>query len=190
MSHYVNFTRAFPKHCLDLLKDHHPVRWTDPEITLLLALATAGLTFPNEQFDHKNHHTPFNDWKRFPKAQTKFIRLMVEKFCGSVLLPEYPMTWTFGPLTTFSEDPITWTELELPAALPNEMTVYDLIKHLRNSLANGNVYTQDASITKIIFIAVARKDAGGLNYLTVGPDDFHTFLCRWFEFLNTLEFPK
>ncbi len=190
MSNYINFTRAFPKKCADLLRVHHPAKWTSRQVTLLLTVASAGLTFPTDRFEHRDQHAPFNEWERFPKAQVKYIRLMVEKFFGSILLPDPPRSWNYGSLTSTADDPQTWNELQQHGTPPVEMTIYDLLKHLRRSFSQGYVYTQDAPISRIIFVAVNRNTPPRSEALTVSPDDLHEFLGKWFEFLDTLEFSK
>jgi len=92
MSSYKNLTKAFPKRCYDLLKLHPFARWADREVTLMLTVASAGLTIPIERLEKKNYPYPFIDSVRYPQAYNDLYNLLAEKFCGSILLKNYPQS--------------------------------------------------------------------------------------------------
>ncbi len=186
----VNFTKNYSKNCSKLLRSLRPEVWTDRKVTILLAIASSGLAFPVERFEYKDHHSPIDEWKRFPKAQLKFIRLMVEKFFGSILLPEPPGSWTFVWSTPLSkQDVAAHNDTELPPRPPSDILIYDLMKHIRTAFGHGVVYAQGRPLSKLAFLASVREEKNESLTVAVSPDDLKDFLCRWFEFLETLDFP-
>jgi hypothetical protein len=188
MSNYSNFVKVFPIRCLDLLRTYRLAVWADREVTLMLAVASAGLTVPVERLGQKDYPYPFKDRARYPKARKELDRLFTQRFCGSTLLPQYPKTWCFGRLATTIGEPSQWTELQFPAAMSGDETVKSVIRHLRNSLAHGSIHMNGDPISEIVFVASARYRSPDFNYLMVSPDDFYYFLLKWFGFLRTLEF--
>ena len=142
MSSYKNLTKIFPKRCYDLLKLYPFARWADREVTLMLTVASAGLTIPIERLEKKNYPYPFTESVRYPQAHNELDNFLAEKFCGSILLKNYPQSWCLGRLATTIGDPDSWTEFQYPQPMPSNKTVKNVVKHLRNALAHGSIQTK------------------------------------------------
>ena len=86
MSSYKNLTKVFPKRCYDLLKLYPFARLADRDVTLMLTIASAGLTIPIERLEQKNYPYPFKDSVKYQQAHSELNNLLAEKLCGSILL--------------------------------------------------------------------------------------------------------
>ena len=190
MSDYTNFAKFFPQRCSDLLELYRLANVTDREVTLLLTVASAGITIPKERLENKNYPYPFDDNHRYQDARDRLYELLEQNFQGSVLLPKNCKSWCFGPLAKVNGDPDNWAELQNPSSMPPKHSVKKVIKHIRNSLAHGSIHTYGDPISKIIFVASVKPRGSDFNYLLVSPEDFLAFLKQWFKFLGTLEFPS
>jgi hypothetical protein len=67
--------------------------------------------------------------------------------------------------------------------------VGSLLRHLRNSLAHGNIFSNDGGkIDQLLFLNLVPEKAGFCHILAVDPNGFHSLLLKWFEFIKSIEF--
>lgn len=187
MSSYKNFTKEFPKRCSDLLKVYPVAKWADREVTLMLSVASAGLTMPIERLKNKNYPYPFHDRAKFPKAQAEFDNLISSSFLTSPLV-DPTQSWYYGALATVVGEPDSWQEFQNPLLLTNTKTITEVTSHIRNALAHGSIHTKGDPISEIIFIASEKLRSPNFYYLMVKPNDFLAFLKKWFALLETMDF--
>lgn len=73
--------------------------------------------------------------------------------------------------------------------LPNIIKVLCVLKHIRNALAHGSIFTlpnENDKIKEIIFLSeirIGNEFRGNYNVLKVCPEDFKEFLQNWMKFL-------
>lgn len=162
------------------------------EVTLMLAIASAGLTFPLERTkmpSHKNTPHPSNDRQTYQVAATQIETLKEGSFLGSALWTENPGSWCSGKLRNAKGAPDDWPEMAKPKIVRTEKTTGAILDHLRNALAHGNIYAEGDPIKRIIFLSEAARNTGVFKYLLVSPSDFLKFMQNWFVFISTLELP-
>ena len=187
MSAYKNFIREFPGRCSDLLKAYPAAKWADRDVTLLLTIASAGITVPFERLTKKTYPYLFDDYANNPNTSIEFDKRLTSKFLHSDLLSA-PERWYFGSLENVKGEADAWPELRNPRPIPNAKTVYEIIRHLANALAHGGILTRGNPVFQVIFIARKSRRSEEINYLIVSPDEFLAFLKKWFQFLDELPF--
>ncbi len=222
MSSYANFIRDFPNRCLDILKNYEKDAYIrDREVTLMLAIATAGFVVPFERLrpSSENLDHPSGDREKFKDAADKFKEILNFPFIRSKLWNGDVRSWKFDKeLDDVQREPDFWPELNSPKSLSTEKRVSSVLKHLRNALAHGNIYTKGNPIQLIIFLSrcceyvdnqckhsmlcsncgskisceyVDKKCEPTNKYdmLGVSPQDFSKFLMNWLNFLASLPIP-
>ena len=197
MSNYKNFIRDFPVRCGEILAEYQEeAEINGREVTFMLSIAAAALPIPFERLqkspDGIEH--PSGDKENYPRAKSTFDNLCGQKFLGSKLWDKDPECWQSGEVEgeiVKNDPPETWAEDVNPAS--SCLRVKSVLKHLRNALAHGNIFTLPDSmdeIRKIIFlnrIMCGRKFTGKYSILTVSPADFNDFLINWVNFLKDLK---
>lgn len=188
MSEYRNFVQDFPKRCSKLLDRYEKTsRFAGLEVTMMIAIAAAGFTIPYERL-RSNH--PFEDKKRYEKSAEMLEQLKKERFLSSRLTIGTDRTWCFGRLASHQGNPDSWPEMHFPTPLKEKQKTSDVLYHLRNALAHGNIYTLKNPIQTIIFLSKKDKNSNIFNYLNVSPEDFCRFLHNWFNFIAQLDLPE
>lgn len=182
MSAYENFIQDFPNRCNDLLQEcEKKARFIGREVTLMICIASAGFTIPFERIRQKH---PSENNCRYSEAAKRINELLKKNFLESRLAKGSKGSWHRGPLASHSGSPDNWPEIGSPDKIKNNEKVKEILFHLRNALAHGNIYTIGRRIETIIFLSETDYKSGKFNYITVTPDDFCNFLRNWFEFLN------
>lgn len=200
MSEYSDpFAKDFASRCRDLL-DHFyaPARARDREVTLLLAVAAAGLVVPYERLLKTNGQPPL-DRQRHQSASVELRQVLNKTLGESDLLDSTRDAWQGGLLESASGAPDGWPELRVGNSLPDQTRVRDLVDSLRHGLAHGNIVTRPGGahklIERIVFICGYPKDKpkskdNPLRYVSVRPDDLKEFLQQWFDCLAALKVPR
>ncbi len=197
MSSYSNFIEDFPSRCLDILETYEKQsRTRNREVTLMLALATAGFLIPFERLrpPSENLNHPSGDRERFQEAKDGFEKILDAPFLGSELWKQDVGSWIFAKeVKDVQKDPDFWVELENPKPLSAEKKVKSISKHLRNALAHGNIYTRGEPIQILIFLSRCMDGAGNPTdkyaMLAASPQDFRKLLINWVNFLSSLPIP-
>jgi hypothetical protein len=199
MSGYNNFVSDFPERCSELLVAfERTARLRKREVTLMLCVAMPSLVVPWERLtaprstphgEQPGH--PSLDWQRFEQAKSALDRLVEQKFLGSPLWPTTaPGSWLFGKLSDVSDGPDSWRELAAPKPLNSAKQAKAVLKHIRNALAHGNIFTSGTpDIQQIILLQERAVGTNKFEFLAVAPADFRLFLKNWLEFLRQLELP-
>jgi len=195
MSNYSNFVSDFPGRCAKLLKQFEkPARYSKLEVTHMLCVAMPSILVPLERLEgphDKSLGHPSQDWKKYERPKSVLDDLYKQSFRGSALWPVDSLdSWCFGKLAEVTGDPDSWEELNVPKRLSRDKTVRSLLKHIRNALAHGNIFTRGRpEIEQIILLSKPDKYADKFNFLLVGPADFRAFLNHWLAFLQKLDLP-
>src|SRR5262249_46993977 len=105
------------------------------------------------------------------------------------LCPDDSDAWSYGRLSNSEDDPDFWPELASPAPLRGDEQVETIVVHIRNALAHGNLFTQGEPIKQLVFVSKPYLKSKEYHYLLVDPDEFTSFLHRWFEFVTKLKMP-
>lgn len=195
MSNYDNFISDFPERCGKLLDNLWPrAKSRRLEVTHILTVATSSIIVPyarlirppSEDFPH-----PSRDRDRFLLASQSFDQLLETRFLGSpVWIKSDKHSWKFGRVQEVTGDPDSWPELRKPNSLSDQKKVKAVIKHLRNALAHGNIFTRGRpTIEKLVFLSQVAQRVYKFNYLVVEPDDFRLFLEKWIEYLASIDMP-
>jgi hypothetical protein len=189
MSNYRSFVQDFPARCERLLR---ALEQTGPgsqyDVSSALRFAAASIVIPFERLRRECH--PSKDASTHTGLKQAFDNILREKFLESRLGPEKPAhSWCSGRLSTVAGDPDAWPELRSPEPLRPGTKTRDMIFHLRNALAHGNIFTQGDPIRRIIFLSETEPGSGSFNYITASPTDFRGLLQKWFEFLSSGELP-
>ena len=179
MSNYRSIAIDFPSRIADLLTTFEESAVAQGrEVTLLLALAASAITVPIERLE-KSH--PSHDRSALPELADLITQLKTESFLGSQLWPGTdPKSWCFGgPLQTTEGDPDSWPELLHPESLNSDPTSWQILRHLRNALSHGNIYTRGRpDIRMIVFLS------------WVSFSDFRIFMDFWFSVLEPIHLPS
>jgi hypothetical protein len=219
MSDYSNFISDFPNRLsqvLDLFEG--PARVEGREVTLLLAVAAAGLTIPYERLKEPSSGIstekcekckqairrgkfthPSGDYERHHKAVETLKKLMEEDFVSSDLGKNaHRRSWRFKTLPrseVVGPDRDSWfKKLE---RLDPAIKTSTVLKDIRNALAHGNIATTGTMrnndgvkiIGKIGFMGCKNSKCDDFNCYSISPEDFRFFLKRWFRFLRGLHLP-
>lgn len=200
MSAYSNYVQDFPWRCNQLLEHFLPRAEEEigREVTLMLAVATAGLLVPFERLRKSSNRHPSGDRQRFNEATQQLGTLLTKPFLSSELWKGPADRWSFAEKVQDLKCPAPdWREVTNPENLSTEATVDDVLSHIRNSLAHGNIYTTGNPIELLIFLSRVYEEKGGkyvptddFSMLAVSPLDFHAFLRKWFCFLDKLRIPE
>jgi len=200
MSNYQNFISDFPGRCGKILGTFgRRARHHGREVTLMLCIASPGIIIPLERLKgprpldngEMSPGHPSGDWERFRKAKTTFDGLLGQPFLGS---PVWPATsegsWAFGELAHVTGYPDSLDELQTPGKLKPKKQVGSVIRHMRNALAHGNIFTRGGpEIDLIVMLSERCKNANKFNFLAVSPPDFEVFLRLWLDFMRKLDLP-
>lgn len=189
---YENFIRDFPTRCYEILdKYENDARSRGREVTLMLAIATSGLVVPFERLRPRTEKTPYHDRSNYTQAVSQFDGLLEENFLGSQLWKSDVGSWSFGELRDVTGDPDAWKELQDPLTpLGRYKKVNTILKHLRNALTHGNIFTRGKpDIKLIIFLSQPDPAIPRFNFLCVSLQDFRGFLKNWFMFIKELKLP-
>ena len=189
MSNYSNFVSDFPRRCDDILDKFFPqAKVHDREVTLMLAVATAGFVIPFGRLREENH--PARDRERFQQAAAKLDSILDARFLGSALWDNSPSSWVFAKeVEDECQDLELWPELATPKPLSKDKLARSVLAHLRNALAHGNIFTHGKPIDQLIFLSRPSEESPTYAMLAVAPLDFHKFLRKWFSFLTSLRMP-
>ncbi len=196
MSNYKNFIQDFPGRCGEILKSHSEQMKADGlEVTQLLSLASVAITIPFERLrkptDGVKH--PSNDRSIYPKANSTFANLCGKSFIGSRLWPEVDDAWKKGVVNQnqVSGEVEAWVS-NCRILSPN-CKVRDLLVHIRNSIAHGNIYTKAENknhIIELIFLNSIDKSGENFHFLFVTVENFKAFLINWIEFLKCINLER
>lgn len=187
MSEYKNFIQDFPTRCGEILESYQKrATFQGREVTLMLSIASAGFLVPFERI--KASH-PSGDAFRYSNISTEIKALFKTKFNESKLSDGISGAWWYGKLASHSGMPDDWPEMKDLRPVSNKEKTREILHHLRNALAHGNIFTMGKKIKKIIFLSTKEKDSPQFYYLAVTPNDFSTFLTNWFGFLDNLQLP-
>ena len=189
MSSYDNFISDFPKRCDDILKNFFPLaNARKREVTLMLAVATAGFSVPFERLRAEQH--PARDRELFDDAARQFDVLLESPFLESPLWDAPAASWAFSnKIENIQQELDFWPELRQPKPLSKEKTTKSVLKHLRNALAHGNVFTRGNPIDLLVFLSRPSEDRSSFAMMAVTPSDLYQFLRKWFAFLGSLKMP-
>lgn len=196
MSNYNDFISDFPQRCGEILSQHeYFARLRGREVTLLLSIASVSILVPYERLARPHREGfahPSGDRIRFRPAQEQFDKLLEATFIQSPLWNNtIPHSWKYEESVEVSHEPDFWPELRNPRSLSNNKQVRSVVKHIRNALAHGNIFTRGwPRIDTIIFLSQASRDTYRFNLLSVSPNDFRSFLTKWIQFLESIKMPR
>ena len=191
-----NFIRDFPVRCGKILTKYQKDAETSGcEVTFMLSIAAAALPIPFERLRKPvgGIKHPSGDKQKYQRADGKFGNLCDQDFLGSDLWDKKPKSWCIGEVaaTIVKNEPEMW--IGDVKQVPSSLKVVDVLKHLRNALAHGNIFTlpdDSDEIQEIIFlnrIMCGHEFTGRYSILTVSPIDFNGFLIKWMDFLKALK---
>lgn len=195
MSQYQNFPKDFcerSRHALS--KCYNLARKENVEVTLMLAIASSGFVLAFERLrDPKNFFGNAKDL--YPEAWEKFDQFLHKPFLQPCSIA-IEGVWEFARGCQPNERP--WSNngtLAGAHVVLSETPMNYVLDLIRNSLAHGNVETfpnDKSDIQTIVFSVWSRKngeyDKSKRDLLAVSPEDFKKFLCRWLDFLGSLDF--
>jgi hypothetical protein len=155
MSDYEDIIQGFGLKCKRILElFYKDAQINDVEVTLLLSVATSGLTIPMERL---NPSHPSGDAQKFVAAKKAYDDLKRTNFIGSILWNYADAaSWKYIPeIVSVEGSPGTWDQLNTAAPIPGNFKINQLLRHLRNSLAHGNIFTTPykENIHTIIFLS-------------------------------------
>jgi hypothetical protein len=189
------FAGDFAKRCEDLLtKFWGPAKVADREVTLLIAVAAAGLVCPLERL-WKGASQPELDRQKFAiergRLQTQLGLSMNE---SALFTSTNRKAWTGGLLKSAEDMPDSWPEYEKRLQLPDKTPLSDLVEWLRHGLAHGNISVhpnRDRQIDELVFTCGYRNSVTKpLRFISVSPLELRRFLLAWFRLLASLKLPR
>jgi len=192
MSAYTNFVSDFPERCNDILKSFvERAHGRNLEVTLMLSVASTGFVIPFERLRFKDESAhPSRDRERFREAARKLDETRELCFLDSALWGASPGSWVFAREVEDEQRELdSWPELQTPKSLTKKKKTESTLKHLRNALAHGNIFTRGDPIDRLVFLSKPCEESPKFDMLAVSPDDFYTFLQKWFSFLSSLHMP-
>lgn len=158
----------------------------DREVTLLLAIAAACIPIPWERMrEETNYSPPGIDRDLYPEAASAFDALLkktMSEVAGANLCQ-----WTFAENVLCNGHPDTWPELRKPQQMSKDKKLGTVIKHCRNALAHGGIYTRGNPIQQLVLRSKIRVREDKFNVITVTPLAFKEFLVFWTRSLRGLE---
>lgn len=186
MSAYQDFVHDFPRRCRDLLVSFEvQAAAMDREITLMLAVTSAGLIVPYERMAAPNGH-PSGDRAQFHNTATALARLLRERFGATSLVGDGPGAWRVGRSDSLQGEPDHWQGFgqDKPADGKEAGTI---LRTIRNALAHGNIWTWGDPIRELVFAREVRDQNGnriGYEYVRGSPQAFRGLLIAWFDILE------
>lgn len=207
MSEYRNFVKDFPGRCNELLSSSKKsARYPGHEVTLMLAVASAGFVIPFERL--RNDH-PFNDRKTVENIK-KYNQSLSKDVCESCLWDNCQrQDWKYVELTDYKGDkcitdpPDYWKQLRTDASPPpptfeqfakqnRQVQVCQVLSCIRNALAHGNIHTRGGptkQIEQIVFVSNRERDKDKRQWwcLQCPPGEFLILLKNWFDFIKNLD---
>lgn len=194
MTAYTDFTRDFPKRCLDVLdKASAGAAANGREITLLYMAASASLLVPFERLkpDTENSAHPFGENKRYGLAAGRLKELLDKKFVGSDLCPESSHSWQLAKdVQSVEGDVDSWLPNIKLKSLSANKQVASTLKLIRNALAHGSIYTTGNPIEELVFVKEVQgtdRQRVGFEVLQVSHGDFTLFVRKWIAFLQATD---
>jgi hypothetical protein len=191
MSNYKNLTIDFPTRILEIISDYEERSiLIGREVTFFLALASSAITIPLERL-HPNH--PSHTFEDLPELRGLRSSLEETTFLESIIWPPAdPASWYYGgPLSSVNGNPEDWNELNDPKHLDFTVNTMTFLRHIRNSLSHGNIYTRgDPIITQFVFLAKKNYYDSKYMYLLSSPEDFKIFLFKWLQLLEPIALPS
>src|SRR5258706_5185634 len=151
MSNYQNFVKDFPLRCNDVLLTIEESKITcNREVTLMLMIATSGLSIPYERLRVDATFTPpYNDRMVYEKAAKQFDTLLQMNFLGSALWGKEISSWFNGQAQSLSETSLPWENPHGSNSSFLITNIKDLLYVIRNALAHGNLYTKSDRFNQI-----------------------------------------
>lgn len=193
MTAFMNFVSDFPERCRELLDRFDSAsRLVRREVTFLLCVATPAIAVPYERLrpQPKDREHPLRDRERYVEAARKFEQMLNSPFLGSPLWPVLAESWCYGRLKSIAGDPDSWPELLAPVPLSTGTIVDTVVRHLRNALSHGNIFTRgQPEIDQLVLLSKPHLKRPDYNYLIVAPSDLRGFLANWVRLLTELRIP-
>jgi hypothetical protein len=116
--------------------------------------------------------------------------MLQRKFLSSPLWGRAVGSWIFTKEVSDEQQELDfWPELGELNPLSSDKQVCSILKHVRNALAHGNIYTRGNPIDLLVFLSRPSEESPAYSMLAAKPDDFYTFLRNWFEFISSLHIP-
>jgi hypothetical protein len=193
MSNYKNFIQDFPTRWGQILIEfEEQAQHRGREVTLVLAIAAVAIIIPLERLRKPPDgvQNPFGDKEKYKKATGKFNEISDKKFLQSILWENEVESWKIGIVDEkeVKNEPEKWAISS--RSLPSEVKVKEILKHIRNALAHGNIFTlsdKNNQIENIIFLSRIMNDSvfsHQYSFLTVSPENFNQFLAKWVIFIR------
>ena len=197
MSNYKNFVFDYPARCHELLKRMNDDNMAqDREVTLLIALASAGLILPLERLapDDSSERTKFHpsgDPERYPKWRDDLSDMLAKPFCNSPLSNGPDNFWRTGKVSAadLKDRPDSWPGFLTAKPISKDKLARSVIKILRNSLAHGNIWTTNSRIIENIVFAREISCGKHYEYIVGSPVSLRSLLIGWFHFLKEKQIP-
>lgn len=209
MTAYSNFIQDFPIRCDELLDAYFgQAKAADREVTLMLAIATAAFVIPFERLRPPPETHPADDVKKYEKAKKQFDCAINSSFLCSHLWGRgnsWEIIERVNGKYVREEQISTWARGEVRKPLSKKKPANAVLTHLRNALTHGSIFTfpsGNLQIETIIFLSRCYEEreiensgrkvkekvlADKYDILLVSPEDFHTFLKSWINFLRSLD---
>ena len=203
MSNYKCWVQDFPKRSLRLLEVFEKqAQARGLEVTLLLSVASATICIPNDRLQDKGSSDAHIDTKRVNEnavsAIDSLLKTKIQDIQG-LEIANAPFGKLVKPRPGGKPD-CGWDDYRADyndgKCCGSGKQFGTLIKHLRNALAHGNVYTlagQGNQIDEIVFLKSNydhknKKPSGDYDYLTLTPKQLSAFLRHWVTGLQGLGF--
>jgi hypothetical protein len=190
VSAYVNFVHDFPRRCRDILEAFETqAAARNREVTLLLAVASAGLVVPYERVAAHGAH-PSGDRENFPATAAGLSQALLTRLADTSLAGELG-AWRFGQVGSLKGKPDHWDGFSKAKPSGNKKAG-TVLRTIRNALAHGNIWTREDPIRELVFAREVRDGTpeGNLlhyEYVRGSPDAFRMLLIAWFDLLDALE---
>ena len=187
---YSDYVSDFPSRCAKLLEElHHETQCLGVEVTHLLSITAVGLMVPHERLKKGSRIShPSGDHDRYKKAVTEYNNLLDERFLSSPLWADGASTWRKGKVQNVEAQAPDFVKAFARAeSIKLDDKVRTVIGIMRNALAHGNIVTgpQSRKINDIMFLSADKYPA--FRFVAVGPEDLHTLVTKYFEFLRHLD---
>jgi hypothetical protein len=153
------------------------------EVTLLIAVASAGFVVPYERMGLGNTKHPSGDQKTFASTLTALSELFQKPFASTPLCGDRS-SWLRGEIKDLSRLPDEWDKSKNVGNIKTQR----ILKILRRGLAHGNIWTRGNPIDALVLAGEVRDSTGLVikyEFLQMPPSQFKTMLNSWFDFLQT-----
>ncbi|MBI2438165.1 MAG: hypothetical protein HYV36_05060 [Lentisphaerae bacterium] len=189
MGAYKNFIKDFPSRILKLYETQlDSANYACLEVTFLVSLTATAIAVPFDRLrDPSKGPYPHlsGDRHKYSEAASRFDELCNMSFNKSALWDSAFDTWQWGIIYNISGDPDSWPELRSASRIGADVNTEKIIKHLRDALAHGNIYTRgDKLIKEIVLLTGTSKK--GFRFLVVSPQSLGVFLRKWVSWLMSL----